>query len=677
MQLPLIVPNSNWKPPRIADLPDWGDAKRVAIDIETRDPKLKELGPGVRRGAHIVGYSFAIEDTQHKYYIPLRHDGGDNVEDVEQALGYLREQAAKFKGEICGANLGYDYDFLLEARIDFPNIKRFRDVQILEPLLDDLALSYSLETLSNKYLGMGKSESLLREAAISYGIDPKKDMWRLPARFVGQYAEADATLPLQILRRQEREAEEQDLFKIYDMESDLLPVLVRMRRRGVRIDLKKLEYIENWSAEEEKKALEVVKHLTGSIIPFNGIWRAESLVASLKYIGCQIPLTPKTKKPSISKDFLKTIIDPTTKTLHPVAEAIQRARKVNKVRTTFCESVRHHMTNGKIHCIINQLRSSDEEDDEESGEGKGARYGRCSSTNPNLQQQPARDPEIGDMWRSVYLAEEGELWCSADFSSQEPRQAVHYAVSTKLGKTKIRTPEGFEFVDADKSALELAERYRNDPNTDPHTMMAQIAGIPRKPAKDLFLGKCYGMGASKLCRTLGLPTIMAVRDNLTNINYDATSDEGKRLISKGQRIFEAAGAEGQKIIDEFELRVPWVSVLSRVCTNAASKNGYIRTMAGRKCRFPKDAFGNYDWVFKSLNRLIQGSSADQTKMSLLALDKAGIYQTLVVHDEVCASIKNENESNLIVEIMENAYKLEVPNKLTKKVGISWGEAIAQ
>lgn len=100
MQLPLLTPNSDWQPPRISDLPEWSNAKRIAIDVETNDPTLGTLGPGVRRGAYIAGISFAIEDVNKGYYLPLRHAGGDNMEDPTQALEWIKHQAKNFTGEI-------------------------------------------------------------------------------------------------------------------------------------------------------------------------------------------------------------------------------------------------------------------------------------------------------------------------------------------------------------------------------------------------------------------------------------------------------------------------------------------------------------------------------------------------------------------------------------------------
>lgn len=652
MQPPLFTTvSSDWVAPDLNTLPSWEGAKRVAIDCETRDPDLRKLGPGAGRrpNSYITGISFAIEDGPGGY-LPIRHEGGGNLP-LEGVLAYLRAQAKVFTGDLVGANLPYDLDFLAGDGIEFERVRYFRDIQIADPLICELHDSYSMQAIAERWGFQGKDEALLRAAAVDYEIDPKKDMWMLPAKFVGKYAEEDTRLPLNILRRQEREIDEQDLWGVYNLESKLLPILTRLRRRGVRIDLDRLEQVERWALEKETEALAQVRALTGHRIAVGDVWKPDAIAPALEHIGIKLNKTSQ-GKPNIDKELLGSID-------HPVADALERARKVNKLRTTFAGSVRDHMINGRIHCTFNQLRK--QKDDEEGT--AGAAYGRLSCQNPNLQQQPARD-DFAPMWRAIYLPEEGELWASNDYSQQEPRMAVHYAC---LARDLIGQH-------AWQSAIAARDAYRNDPNTDNHQMMADMAGIKRKDAKEIYLGLSYGMGGAKMCRKLGLPTMMAVRGPRFQL-FDVNSPEGKRLVEDGARRFEAAGPEGQRLLDTFDSKVPFVKKLAKACEARAKAVGYITTLSGRRCRFPKDRDGNFDWTHKGLNRLIQGSSADQTKAAMVALDAAGFDMIIQVHDEIAFSIRDPKEGEAAAEIMRTCVPLELPSKVDVEIGPSWGHSM--
>ena len=653
MQQPLFtVAESYWQPPKLDSLPSWEGAKRVAVDCETRDPDLRKLGPGAGRrpNSYITGISFAIEDGPGAY-LPIRHDGGDNLP-VEAVLRYLRDQAAVFKGDLVGANLPYVLVFLAGDGLEFESARFFRDIQIADPLICELYDSYSMQSIAQRWGFSGKDEELLRLAAQDYKIDPKKDMWMLPARFVGAYAEEDTRLPLNILRRQEREIDEQNLWDVYNLESKLLPVLTKLRRRGVRIDLDRLDMIDRWALEQETEALAQVKHLTGIAVRVGDVWKPETIAPALEYIGVKLKKTSQ-GKPNIDKELLASI-------KHPVADALERARKVNKLRTTFGQSVRDHMVNGRLHCTFNQLRR--QKDDEADGTA-GAAYGRLSCEHPNLQQQPARD-EFATMWRAIYLPEEGEQWASNDYSQQEPRMAVHYAC---LARDLIGH-------NAWEKAIEARDKYRNDPNTDNHQMMADMAGIKRKDAKEIYLGLSYGMGGAKMCRKLGLPTMTAVRGPRGQ-TFDVNSEEGARLAEQGARRWEAAGPEGQALLDTFDRRVPFIKKLAKACEARAKAVGYITTLSGRRCRFPKDAESNFDWTHKGLNRLIQGSSADQTKMAMVACAEAGLDIIIQVHDEIAFSVKSKDEAEHAAHIMRTCTPLELPSKVDVEMGVSWGHSM--
>lgn len=638
MQLPLFETPSDWVAPKLSELPtDWCEAKRVGIDIETCDPHLRTLGPSVRRGGYIAGVSFALEDGP-SYYLPLRHEGGGNV-DLDNAMAYLTDQARTYTGTIVGANFNYDLDYLAEAGITYPNVEWVRDVQIADPIINELHHSYSLQAISERWGLAGKDTGLLDEACSNYGVK-HHHMYKLPAKYVGPYAEEDARLPLQLLRKQERMIDDDDLWGIYNLESRVQPVVLKMRRRGVRIDLDALEKIRLWSLKEEGEALKRVKQATGVNIGIpdkislkqmhsqgglkEGVWAKGPIAAALKAIGAVLKETA-TGQPMIDKEVLAEID-------HPVAVDIARARKVNKLRTTFVQSIQDHLVGDRIHCTFNQMRRT-----KESGDSIGARYGRLSSEHPNIQQQPARD-DFAAMWRSIYVPDEpGQLWLSADYSQQEPRMLTHFAEICRL-----------------KGAVKAADAYRNDPNTDNHQMMADLCDIPRKPAKDIYLGLCYGMGSALLAHTLGLPT--------------------KHIVTRSGQTIEVAGDEAQSILDRFNQKAPFVRALARRCEDTARRRGYITTILGRRCHFPTKPDGGYDWCHKALNRLVQGSSADQTKLAMVEVDRAGLPLQLQVHDELDTSVDSLEQAEAISQIMCSCVELQVPSKVDIETGPSWGEA---
>jgi len=651
MQGILFEPESTWKPPTWEELPSWAEAKRVCIDVETKNPDIKKLGTAVRRGGFMCGIGFAIEDGP-SHYLPIRHLSGGNM-DERGVFEYLREQTKVFKGEIVGANLGYDLDFMWEKEIEFKGARFYRDVQIADPLLYELHMRYSLDHIAHRLGIPGKDETVLKEAAKEFGLNPKADLWKLHSKYVGAYAQGDVIAPLRILRKQEKMIDEADLWRIYDMESRLIPVLVRMKRRGVKIDLDKLAQVEAYSLAEEIKALKIVKDITGITINVGDIMQPTALLPALDFIGVKPPMTAKTKKPSITSGLLRGLN-------HPLGDALLRARKVNKLRTTFAESVREHMVNGRIHCDFKQIAMENDKDDEESKEEdnvKGARYGRLACNKPNLQQQPSRD-EFASFWRSIYVPEDGALWNCNDYSQQEPRWTTHFAAVLNLPMAKM-----------------AAEKYCTDPKTDNHVMMAELTKLPRKQAKELFLGICYGEGGAKLCRTLNLPTRWAVKLKRGKITYFENREQAfefKKGHEKGF-VWEAAGIEGQKILNDFNERVPYVRALAQRVEKKAKERGCIYTIGGRRLNFEQKNDGSFDYTYRALNRLIQGSSADQVKLAMIELDSRGHYMQLQVHDEIDSSVGTLEEAHEMALVMREIVTSSVPFKVDVEIGPNWGE----
>jgi DNA polymerase I-like protein with 3'-5' exonuclease and polymerase domains len=643
MVIPPFTPKTDWKAPNLADMPSWKEAKRICVDLETRDPTLTKIGPGVRRDGYIIGVGFAIEDGP-AHYLPIRHANGTNL-DSKKVLEYIGDQAKIFKGDLCGANLPYDLDYLAEKKIDF-SPRYYRDTGVAEPLLDELQYSYGLDAIARRRGIPGKDETHLKAAAAAWGVNPKSGMWELPPEHVGEYAEQDCRLPMQLLRQQERELQNEGLWDVWNLESKLLPVLLKMRRRGIRVDFDRLAEIEEWAIGRETSALAKLTHITGIALTTSDTAKTSALAPLVESQGYVVPTTEKGNA-SIKNDWLRTLDN-------DVAREILVARKFNKLRTTFVESIKVHAIGDRIHCTFKQMIG---ESDAPDGDSSGARYGRLACKDPNLQQQPARDPEIGAVWRSIYIADEGGQIAVHDYSQQEPRRAVAYAEALRLPR-----------------AFEMAERYRTDPTADNHDMMATLinpnwpnlsgkqAKEERSAAKVIFLGLSYGMGPGKLARSLGLPTEMK----------EFTTDDGEVVRYMG------AGPEAQLLLDRFRDGVPFVKKLMKAAEKKAKQRGYVTTAGGRRCRFArvwntKRRCWEYEDAHKAGNRIVQGSAGDQTREAMVNADAEGIPLQLQVHDELTHTIWSPEEALHCREIMEAALPCSVPSKVDIEVGANWGD----
>lgn len=617
------TPASLWVPPSLSRLPSWQGAKRIAVDTETYDPRLKELGCGARRDGKMVGISFAIEGGPCAY-LPFGHSA-DNLP-RESVLNYLREQAKTYRGELIGAKVDYDVDYFASANISF-RPSRWRDVQVTEPLLDENRLSYSLDSIFGHHGLPQKDETMLRQAAEAMGVDPKADLWRMPARFVGAYAEGDVRGLFDLVDSQERKIREQGLGVVYDRECRLIPVLAKMRARGVAVDLDYLDQVERWAMAEECQALNEITRLTGVRLGVGDAGKKAALMPIMRANNIKLPKTESGQE-SITSAVLDTIDA-------PWAEMIRRARKFNKLRTTFVQSVRDYQINGRIHCSLRQAVVM-----RDDGDGTtGARFGRLSCADPNLQQQPARDKEIGPVWRKIYIPDTGGRWSCLDYSQQEPRWAFHYAALLKC-----------------KGAQAIVDQYVSDPGTDSYSLVSMITGRPRDQAKTIFLGRLYGMGGAKYCRQMGLPT---------------------RMVRGRRGMVEVAGPEGQAQLDAFDSKLPLLSELSRIAMQKAESRGFVMTAGGRRCRFPRDPrTGKIEFAYKALNKVIQGSAGDQIREAMIQADDAGIALQLQVHDELDQTtygIGENDETLVLADIMRNALPCNVPHKIDNEQGPNWGE----
>lgn len=617
--IPLFPIQTEWLPP--ASFPDLSDAKEIAIDLETCDPNLERFGPGwPRKDGFIVGYAVATEGW--KGYFPVAHQGGGNMDKgfVER---WVKKMLALPADKIMH-NAAYDCGWLHASGFEVKG--RIIDTMLAAPLIDENRYSYALNSLGFDYVKEIKSEAGLKAAAADFGVHAKKELWKLPAMYVGAYAEQDAALTLKLWHQMKIKMREEEVESMFNLETELFPVLLGITARGIRFNREKAEFLIKDMRSREEQLLRDIQKESGVKVD---MWAAATIALAFDKLKIEYPRST-TGLPSFTKGFLDSCE-------HPIARKIVEARELNKTHGTFLQPyVDFSAYDGRIHPHINQMRSDD----------GGTVTGRLSMASPNLQQVPARHEIIGPLVRSLFLPEEGELWNANDFSSQEPRLLVHYASLLDL-----------------PGAEKMVNAYRTDPNTDFHQMVADMAGIKRKQAKTVGLGLCYGMGKAKLANELDLPL-----------------DEAESLITT------------------FHQKVPFLkgtitAVMRRIDT--VSSGGSIRTLLGRKCRFPlwepmqwgvnkalpreeaAIAYGSRikrAGTYKGLNKLIQGSAADQTKAAMVALHKAGFNILLQVHDEIALSIRNIDEARSAADIMEKAVQLEVPSRVDVEVGPSWGEA---
>ena len=256
-QMPLFTPETEWVMPD--ELKDLRGHKEIAIDLETNDPHLKQLGSGnVTKRGHIAGVAVAVEGWSG--YFPIHHEQGGNM-DKKLVLEWLQDILNQETTTFIFHNAMYDVCWLRSAGLTIKG--PIVDTMIAASLIDENRMSYALNGLAKHYVGIGKDEKVLVEAAKEYGLDPKADMWRMPAMFVGQYAERDAESTLKLWQRLKVELYNQELMDVFTLETDLFPCLVDMRFKGVRVDLEKAQNIKQNLIKREDIILKKIKKLTG------------------------------------------------------------------------------------------------------------------------------------------------------------------------------------------------------------------------------------------------------------------------------------------------------------------------------------------------------------------------------------------------------------------------------
>ena len=670
-------------------------AGMVAIDLETDDPDLLKKGSSwaFEGVGSIIGVGVAWEGFSS--YYPINHDS-DNV-DRQPVEDWLRELFQRDDVQVLCCNASYDIGWLQRdvSKGDFPT-GGIRDVQVMAALLNEHTESFSLDSLSRSQNLSGKERDFLKELQAACGLKPPANgkthpfvmgnLKRIPGTLLAPYGAADADMTYKLGEIFMKEIAAQDLQRAHKLESDLLPVSIDMRRRGVRVDVDGAHRMAAMLAAEQERLIKKIHAETGIAV---SPWDNDSIGKLLKHLNVPVTYT-KTNKIQVRKNEIETHL-----AQFPEAVDILRLRKVAKLEGTFIKGhiLGHVTTKGRVHAEFHQTKG---ERDEHESYGGGTVSFRYSCSNPNLQQLPMRDEEFSQAFRQLILPDtDKEFISSSDYSGQEPRMIAHYAYLAE----KAKADTWRHYRRKVSGGIDVYEAYKKNPRLDFHQYTADICEIPRKDAKAINLGLGYGMGGAKLARSLKLPTQFkrVVEYNIDGKNdvewlpYEGTDENAKREAAtlfkikkdriedglppppREEMIVELAGPEAEAILTKWREGAPFIMGLAKLCQAKAEKDGYLLTLSGRHCRFPVNEAGEREGLHKAFNRLIQSSSADQTKQAMLNLWNEDIPPELTIHDELIVSVNCQEEANRIAQVMVDAIKLEIPTVVDAKIGRTLGD----
>lgn len=701
--------------------PSLSRAKRISLDLESRDESLSEkLGPGWRRDAYIVGVALSIGDKkgniEFSEYYPLRHKSVENL-NPERFLDYLATELAFYQGEIVGTNLLYDFDGFQYQGVIAP-LAKFRDIQWSEALIDENAFSYGLNTLAKKHGFGGKVNDVLKQM---YGEDYIKRFHEVHPGHARAYGLGDVELPMYVLDTQQKILRKENLEELYDLESRLLPFLLYMRKEGTRVDLKKAAEMGPMLIARRDAAISEIAKMSGVGVDYENFGTPAMMKRTFDKLNIAYPFLLSTEKgsalkgseddgrivmpgspdydaakkgnvgeyiakPSFRKVWLEETLD------HPVADLIILANSAEKARGTFVEGyIGDNAIGDRIHCEFHPLRKIDDEDKK----SKGTITGRFSAANPNLQNIPTRDPFIGPMCRSLFIADEGAQWWSQDYSQIEYRMLIHFAVINKC-----------------KGADIPQQMYLKNPKTDFHDACAEM--MYKIAWNDALARRTRGEITEKECKAV----LKALRAPAKNLNFGMVYGMGVPLLAEKLGEIDGNGKPTKRALEimaEYHGAAPYIKELNDICVGEAEKHQFITTILNRRGRFPlwQERFKKKGHVYdkeldkprmyeeavaawgarnisvvgahKALNKKLQGSAADLMKLAMVELFEAGIFSSgnditcnLTIHDELNGSFipseRGEKSRRQVKEIMEHCMNISIPILTSGSTGANWSEA---
>lgn len=575
-----------------------------AVDLETTSLNPLE--------AEIVGISFSLREHE-AYYIPVghRYPGAPHQLSRDEVLDALKPLLLDPEKHKIGQNIKYDYQVLRRAGIDMQGI--WCDTMLASYLLNPTRTSQGLDSLSVEFLdhrmisyaevtGKGKEQKNFAQVEVEkasvYSCEDADATWLLHKLFLPRLAESGM----------------EQLF--FELEMPLVKILAEMELYGVKLDLPLLQRLSDGFGGQLADLERGIFTLAGGEFNVN----SPKQLGEVLFERLQLPVGKKTK----TKTGWSTNVDELERLAveHEIARLILQYRSLAKLKSTYTDALPKLVdaASGRVHTSYNQAVTN---------------TGRLSSSEPNLQNIPIRSEE-GRSIRHAFIAEEGCLLLSADYSQIELRVLAHLSADRVFCDAFAR--------DEDIHTRTAAEVFGLFPQMVTQEM--------RRQAKTINFGVIYGQGAFSLARELGVSTKVA-----------------------------------KEFIDNYFARHAGARTFLDSCVREAEENGYVTTILGRRLPIPdiKSSNGNIRAFAQrnAVNYPIQGSAADIIKQAMVRvvdrMGREGMKSRLImqVHDELVFEVPEEEKlamERLVKHEMEHAVTLRVPLRVDMNFGRNWSEA---
>ncbi len=579
-------------------------AQRMVIDVESTHTNAMQ--------GQLIGLALCF-DPHTAYYLPFAHQDKTLSNVPLKARDLIKPLLADPCLPKIGHNIKYDLIILQRHGLELQGLAG--DTMVASYVLNPTRRSHALDELAEEILG----HHMISYKEVTSSLSKDENFAAVPLKKVYVYACEDAHVTYLLYEKLWAQMQEEGLLELYQrIEHPLIQVLARMEMAGIRIDV---GYLSNLS----KQMAQELKSLEGKIYALAGEKFNLNSSVQLGYIlfeKIKLPSVKRTKKTrahSTDTEVLEALSDQ-----HPLPKLILRYRTLAKLKSTYVDALPRlvHPATGRIHTSFNQTITA---------------TGRLSSSEPNLQNIPARGQE-GPLIRRAFVPEEGFLFLSADYSQIDLRVLAHYS--------------------ADKN---LIEAFRKGEDIHRRTA-AEIFGIAaeevtpdmRRMAKTINFGIVYGMSPYGLAKELKI-----------------------------------GHQEAKAFIERYFQRYPGVKKYMEEIVTQAREKGYVTTLFGRKRPLPDINSPNRvarEFAERTaINTPIQGTAADIIKLAMIAIDRLIIQQKLKtrmllqVHDELLFEVPPEEIEviqQIVREKMENVVKLAVPLVVNLAVGKNWAEAKA-